>query len=57
VVWWVLGPLLIMPTVLGMSQTVFVIDSAALFSLMGHVIFGVVAAAVLVVLRRRRTRA
>ncbi|WP_225924566.1 hypothetical protein [Pseudonocardia abyssalis] len=57
VVWWVLGPLLIMPTVLGMSQMVFVVDTTALFSLMGHVIFGVVAAAVLVALRRRRARA
>lgn len=57
VVWWVLGPLLIMPTVLGMSEMVFTIDSAALSSLAGHVLFGVVTAAVLVVLRRRRARA
>lgn len=57
VIWWVLGPLLIMPTVLGMSQMVFVVDTAALLSLMGHVIFGVVAAAVLVAVRRRRARA
>ena len=57
VVWWVLGPLLIMPTVLGMSGMVFTIDAAALVSLVGHVLFGVVAAAVLVGLRRRRARA
>lgn len=57
VVWWVLGPLLIMPMVLGMSEMVFTIDTAALASLVGHVLFGVVTAAVLVVLRRRRARA
>lgn len=57
VVWWVLGPLLIMPTVLGMSAMVFVIDTTALFSLMEHVIFGLVAAGVLLVLHRRHARA
>lgn len=50
-VWWVLGPLLIMPARLG--GPLFSIDATALASLMGHVIFGLVAAAVLLVLRRR----
>lgn len=51
VVWWVLGPLLIMPAWLG--GPLFTIDTMALRSLMGHVVFGVVAAGVLVLLRRR----
>ena len=51
VVWWVLGPLLIMPAWLG--GPLFTIDTMALTSLMGHVVFGVVAAGVLVLLRRR----
>lgn len=57
VVWWVLGPLLIMPTLLGMTQMIFTVDSAALMSLVGHVLFGVVAAGVLLALRRRAARA
>lgn len=57
VVWWVLGPLLIMPTLLGMTQMIFTVDSAALMSLVGHVLFGVVAAGVLLALRRRAVRA
>lgn len=52
-VWWVLGPLLIMPTVLGMTAMVFTVDTTALFSLVGHVLFGLVAAGVLLVLDRR----
>lgn len=50
VVWWVLGPLLIMPAMMGMPM--FTIDAAVLFSLLGHVIYGailgIVAAAVIV---------
>lgn len=57
VVWWVLGPLLIMPTLLGMTQMIFTVDSASLMSLVGHVLFGVVAAGVLLALRRRAVRA
>lgn len=57
VVWWVLGPLLIMPTLLGTTQMIFTVDSAALMSLVGHVLFGVVAAGVLLALRRRAVRA
>lgn len=51
VLWWVLGPLLIMPAWLGMP--LFTVDSTALASLMGHVIYGMVAAGVLLLLRRR----
>jgi uncharacterized membrane protein YagU involved in acid resistance len=57
VVWWVLGALLIMPTLLGMTQMIFTVDTAALMSLVGHVLFGVVAAGVLLALRRRAVRA
>lgn len=49
-VWWVLGPLVIMPAWLGMP--LFTLDQTALMSLMGHVIYGLVTAAVLFGLRR-----
>ncbi len=43
VVWWILGPLLIMPTWLGMGPMLTkAFDGANLMSLMGHVVFGVV---------------
>lgn len=38
--WWVLGPLVIMPAVLGMP--LFAIDATAMFSLMGHLMYGVI---------------
>lgn len=44
VVWWVLGALVIMPLMLGMSGMIFAIGSAQIMSLMGHVIYGVVTA-------------
>jgi uncharacterized membrane protein YagU involved in acid resistance len=59
VVWWVLGALLIMPLWLSvtadpmMRDMVFVIEKDQWLSLMGHVLFGLVAAAVLVGMRRR----
>lgn len=46
VLWWVLGPLLIMPTMLGMP--LFMIDATAMWSLMGHLIYGVILALVAV---------
>jgi uncharacterized membrane protein YagU involved in acid resistance len=48
--WWVLGPLVLMPAMLGMP--LLVINMTAMASLMGHVIFGLVAAAVLGPVRR-----
>lgn len=42
--WWVLGPLLIMPMMLGMP--LFMIDASAGWSLMGHLIYGVILALV-----------
>ncbi len=38
--WWVLGPLLIMPAMMGMP--VFTIDAGATMSLVGHLIYGVI---------------
>ena len=54
-VWWVLGPLLLMPAKLGMPT--FMIDAMAWKSLMGHVIFGMVLGAVVVMLNRRAASA
>lgn len=59
VIWWVLGALLIMPLWLSgtadpmMKDMVFKIGSDQWLSLMGHVIFGLITAAVLYGLRRR----
>ncbi|MBB6171935.1 putative membrane protein YagU involved in acid resistance [Nocardiopsis mwathae] len=49
-VWWVLGALVLMPTMMGMP--VFMIDEAAVMSLMGHAVYGLVAAATLYALSR-----
>lgn len=45
-VWWVLGPLLIMPMMMGMP--LFAINTMALMSLMGHLVYGVILAVVAV---------
>ena len=51
--WWVLGPLVAMPLMLGMP--LFMIDTMALFSLMGHLIYGAILGAVAVrILTHRR---
>lgn len=39
-IWWVLGPLVMMPLMLGMP--VFTLDVTAVLSLMGHLIYGVI---------------
>jgi len=39
-IWWVLGPLLMMPLMLGMP--VFTLDMTALLSLTGHLIYGAI---------------
>ena len=49
--WWVLGPLLLMPATMGMP--VFTVDTMALQSLVGHLVFGFVLGAVVVALSRR----
>lgn len=59
VAWWLLGALLIMPLWLSvtadamMRDMVFVIEKDQWLSLMGHVLFGLVTAAVLAGMRRR----
>ena len=39
-IWWVLGPLLLMPMMMGMP--LFMIDTAAMMSLVGHLIYGLI---------------
>ncbi len=51
---WVVGPLLLMPAKLGMP--LFTINTMALQSLVGHLVFGLVLAAVVVALSRRTSR-
>ena len=52
-IWWVLGPLVVMPMMFGMP--LFTVDTTALFSLMGHLIYGVILGAVAVrILKHRR---
>lgn len=50
-VWWVLGPLVLMPAMMGMP--LFAINMTAIMSLMGHVIYGLVTATVLQPVRHR----
>lgn len=52
-IWWVLGPLLLMPAKLGMP--LFHVDAMAGKSLMGHMIFGAVLGVVAAVVARRNT--
>lgn len=51
ILWWVLGPLLMMPLILGMP--VFVVDAMALWSLMGHLIYGLILGLVAVLVMKR----
>jgi uncharacterized membrane protein YagU involved in acid resistance len=51
VVLWLVGPLLVMPAMMGMP--LFSVDTTALMSLLGHLMYGLVVAGVLVALRRR----
>lgn len=51
--WWVLGPLIAMPMMLGMP--LFMINTMTMFSLMGHLIYGAILGAVAVgILTHRR---
>ena len=52
-IWWVLGPLVLMPLLLGMPEMMFNINTDSLMSLMGHVIFGVITGLGYVFLRDR----
>ena len=53
VIWWVLGALILMPIMLGMAQMVFQIGQTQWFSLMGHVIYGVVTGLLFIPLNKR----
>jgi hypothetical protein len=53
VVWWVLGALVLMPLMLGMTQMVFVIGQPQWMSLLGHLLFGLVTAFVFIPLVKR----
>jgi len=53
VIWWVLGALILMPLMLGMGEMVLQIGDAQWMSLIGHLIFGVILAAVFKLLRER----
>ncbi len=54
VIWWVLGGLILMPLGLGMADMVLKIGTTQWFSLMGHVIYGVVTGIVFLALIRRK---
>ncbi len=53
IVWWVLGALVLMPLLLGMTQMVFVIGQAQWMSLLGHIIYGLVTSFVFIPLVKR----
>ena len=53
IVWWVLGALILMPFMLGMNQMMFVIGQPQIFSLVGHILFGLVTAFVFLPLAKR----
>jgi hypothetical protein len=53
VVWWVAGALVMMPLMLGMGDMVFRVGAMQWQSLMGHLVFGVVAAFAFLYLQRR----
>lgn len=52
--WWVLGPLLVMPMMLGMPP--FIFDSGALLSLMGHLVYGMILGVVAAGILSKRRR-
>lgn len=53
VIWWVLGALILMPLILGMTQMIFVIGQMQWLSLMGHIVFTVIMALVFKVMFAR----
>lgn len=50
--WWVLGPLLIMPAMMGMP--LLALNGASALSLMGHVMYGLILGLVATIVLRRR---
>lgn len=53
IIWWVLGPLILMPLMLGMSNMIFAINNDTLMSLVGHILFGVIMGVSYVALKER----
>jgi uncharacterized membrane protein YagU involved in acid resistance len=53
VIWWLIGALLLLPIGLGRPQMAFVVGPPQLMSLAGHVLFGLVAAAIFIRLDKR----
>lgn len=53
VIWWVLGALMMMPLMLGMTDMVFQIGDTQWMSLIGHVIFGIITAGFFTLIQRR----
>lgn len=53
--WWVLGPLVVMPTRMGME--LLLVNTTALQSLMGHVLYGLVLGVVFALVGRRLRQA
>lgn len=53
VIWWVLGALVAMPLMLGMSDMVLQIGGAQWMSLVGHIIYGIVAGLLFIPLSKR----
>ncbi len=53
VVWWVLGALILMPLLLGMAAMVLKVGTDQWFSLMGHVIYGIVTGLLFIPLSKR----
>ncbi|MGH8775292.1 MAG: hypothetical protein ACRDWI_09000 [Jiangellaceae bacterium] len=51
--WWVIGALWIMPAWLGMSEMIFEVNADAWWSLVGHLLFGLLLASVYVLVRGR----
>ena len=45
--WWVLGGLILMPLLLGMPESILVIQQMQMYSLVGHIIYGVAVGAVI----------
>jgi len=51
IVWWVLGALIMMPLILGMNEMVLEVGEMQEMSLVGHVMFGIIAASFYAIIR------
>jgi uncharacterized membrane protein YagU involved in acid resistance len=53
IIWWILGALITMPLMLGMNQMALVLGRDQWFSLVGHLVFGVITALAFIPLSKR----